>query len=316
MLVGEDGDGDLVFDPQLACLVQEMMGYCLCPHLRANKVFFLQGDGANGKSVLLSVISAMVGKNQVAEAFDVRRLDDETNNALLVNKRVAIQSELDSDGLIPDGKLKTIASGEALVGKHLYRDKFEFTPHATLLMAGNSLPATRDRSHGFWRRTIVIPFNARFVEATRAGEGDNVADPYLEERLLRELPAILNFAHSGLQRLAGNGWVFTRSESSDAATNEVRDDSDNVLAWARRCIVEGDGGEYTANQLYPMYRGHCQSNGYSPLSSMKFFKRFKHIVEDGELDVDIRHGRRSDANCYVGGFSVVQEDLHDGGYGG
>lgn len=316
VLVREDGEGGLEFDPQLACLVQEMMGYCLCPHLKANKVFFLQGDGANGKSVLLSVITAMVGRSQVAEAFDVRKLDDETNNALLVNKRVAIQTELDTDGLIPDGRLKTIASGEAIIGKHLYKDKFEFTPHATLLMAGNSLPATRDRSHGFWRRTIVIPFNARFVEATRAGEGDNVADPYLEERLLRELPAILNFAHSGLQRLAGNGWVFTRSESSDAATNEMRDDSDNVLAWARQCIVEGDGGEYAANELYRTYRGHCQSNGYNPLSSMRFYKRIKRIVEDDELDVDIRHEKRTDANYYVGEFRVVQGDLHDGGYGG
>lgn len=221
-----EGDGGEA-DPELIALVQEMFGYCLCPHLRANRVFYLMGEGANGKSVLLSILAKMVGRENVAEGFDVSRLNDETNAALLHRKLVAIQSEMDADTLLPDGKLKAMASGEPLVGKLLYENKFTFQPHATLILTGNNLPRTRDKSAGFWRRTVVIPFHARFVEQPTGRTGEKIADPDLDQQLLQELPGIFNWAYHGLQRLRDNQWRLTVPESSAQATKRFRMETDS-----------------------------------------------------------------------------------------
>ena len=41
-------------------LIQQLFGYCLTSSTKAQKAFILQGSGANGKSVLLSILTALV----------------------------------------------------------------------------------------------------------------------------------------------------------------------------------------------------------------------------------------------------------------
>lgn len=301
-------------DADLIRLVQEVFGYCLCPHLRANRVFYLMGEGANGKSVLLSVLARMVGRENVAEGFDVAKLNDETNAALLHRKLVAIQCEMNANTVLPDGKLKTMASGESLVGKLLYENKFSFSPYATLLLTGNNLPSTRDKSGGFWRRTIVIPFHACFVDAPTARQGARAADPNLDLRLARELPGVFNWAFEGLQRLRDNEWRFTEARSAVAATEMFRLETDSVLSWARGCITRRGGhkpSRWSCSELYERYSEYCRSTGLQALSSQRFYKRLNQIVTGEELDVQIRPSRMSKGAGYEGNFTVSDRPVEE-----
>ncbi|MGL6196650.1 MAG: DUF5906 domain-containing protein [Thermoguttaceae bacterium] len=45
-------------------LIFQYIGYVFMPHLNHEKVLFLYGGGANGKSVFLNIIKALVGKEQ------------------------------------------------------------------------------------------------------------------------------------------------------------------------------------------------------------------------------------------------------------
>lgn len=305
---GGETDADLIH------LVQEAFGYCLCPHLRANRVFYLMGEGANGKSVLLSVLARMVGRENVAEGFDVAKLNDETNAALLHRKLVAIQCEMDADTVLPDGKLKAMASGEPLVGKLLYENKFTFSPYATLLLTGNNLPSTRDKSGGFWRRTIVIPFHAHFVDAPTARQGARAADPNLDLRLAEELPGVFNWAYEGLQRLRDNEWRFTEAKSSVAATELFRLETDSVLSWATSCITHREGetpSRWSCTDLYERYSEYCRGAGLRTLSAQKFYKRMKQMVEGEELDVQITPSRMAKGAGYEGNFAVSERPAEE-----
>jgi hypothetical protein len=57
--------GDMDCADKIACVL-EMMGYTLMRHARHEKFVILIGDGANGKSVLLGVIAAICGRENVA----------------------------------------------------------------------------------------------------------------------------------------------------------------------------------------------------------------------------------------------------------
>ncbi len=59
------------------------------------------------------------------------------------------------------------------------------TPSAKLIFATNEIPQLRDRSEGIWRRLIVVPFLESF---------DETCDRSRAERLMKELPGILNWA--------------------------------------------------------------------------------------------------------------------------
>ena len=48
-------------DAQLAEYLQVMVGYCLCGSTREQCMFFLYGDGANGKSTFLETLAKMLG---------------------------------------------------------------------------------------------------------------------------------------------------------------------------------------------------------------------------------------------------------------
>lgn len=53
-------------DKERIKLIQQLFGYCLTSSTKAQKAFILQGSGANGKSVLLSILTALVGKKNVS----------------------------------------------------------------------------------------------------------------------------------------------------------------------------------------------------------------------------------------------------------
>src|SRR6185312_13605294 len=48
-------------DCEMQGFLQRMIGYCLTGSTREHALFFLYGTGANGKSVFLSAISALLG---------------------------------------------------------------------------------------------------------------------------------------------------------------------------------------------------------------------------------------------------------------
>jgi putative DNA primase/helicase len=59
-----------------------------------------------------------------------------------------------------------------------------------LLFSANKIPSSRDRTHAFYRRWLIIPFTRTFN-----GEGGNpTPDKGLRDKLHAELPGIFNGA--------------------------------------------------------------------------------------------------------------------------
>jgi len=252
--------GDPDANEKASCVV-ELLGYSLLTTCRFEKFILLIGGGANGKSVLLSVIEALVGQANVA-AVQPAQFDNKFQRAHLHGKLVNIVTEIAEGAEIPDADLKAITSGELMTAEHKNRDPFNFRPFATCWFGTNHLPHTRDFSQAMFRRAVVLEFNNTF-------EGHR-CDPGLKDRLIAEAPGILALALGGLARAIARNGIAVPS-SSISAGKAWRRDVDQVAQFVEDCCVWAPGVGAPSADFYRGYQSWATSAGVKRSLSRKSF---------------------------------------------
>ncbi|MCB9973989.1 MAG: hypothetical protein H6854_05490 [Rhodospirillales bacterium] len=134
------------------------MGYSLMCHADYEKFIILIGSGANGKSVFLSVLEALIGKENTA-AVQPSKLADKFQRVFLHLKLINLVTEIAEGDLIADAELKAITSGEVTTVENKFERAFNFKPYCTCWFGTNHMPHTRDFSEALFRRALVIPFD-------------------------------------------------------------------------------------------------------------------------------------------------------------
>ncbi|MCY2923987.1 MAG: phage/plasmid primase, P4 family [Planctomycetota bacterium] len=206
-------DGIFEGDQERIALLQEWFGYHLDLNLHLEKHAIFLGDGANGKSVVLAVLRALVGSEN-ATAIPLDRLGDRFQVAQLSGKTANIVADLEDAGLAAEGLLKTLISCEPVTGEFKNKDTFTFVPRARHTFSANRFPRFQDTSGGTWRRILLLPFDYVVPEDRR--------DPGLGESIIdAEMPGIFNWAILGLMKLRANK-KFTSPTACDAALKSYR----------------------------------------------------------------------------------------------
>jgi len=232
-------------------LLQEFMGYALTRSCEYERFLLLIGNGKNGKTVLLKVIVALLGSQNVA-GVQPNQLENRFQLAHLRGKLANIITEIPLGAVIADAKLKALVSGELMTAEHKFGHPFDFKPHATMFFAANHLPHTKDYSDAFFRRAEILTFNRKF-------DGKE-CDPLLEKKLLEELPGILNFALAGLKRLYLTG-DFTKVQCSQHAKKEWELEADQVAAFVNdECVLEPSAKVVIAD-LFKRYTAWAEETG-------------------------------------------------------
>ncbi len=223
--------------------ILEMIGYTLMSHAKWERFVLLVGNGANGKSVLLSVIEALCGPEHVA-GVQPSEFGNKHQRAHLHLRLANIVTEIKEGEVISDAALKSIVSGEPTTVEHKFRDPFEFRPYATCWFSTNHLPRTRDFSDALFRRALVVPFNRKFTPGVDADVG-------LKDKLISELPGIM---HAALHAYAGvlERGSFTEPESCTTAKKEWRQEADQAAQFLEECCEVG-AGEVQSSDLYNVY---------------------------------------------------------------
>ncbi|MDH6149340.1 MULTISPECIES: DNA primase family protein [Paraburkholderia] len=233
--------------------VQQWLGYLLVPDTSLQKMLWLVGAGANGKSVLLAVVNALVGEANISHAM-LDTFHQSHVRAELDGKLVNIAGEMAADSMIDDGYIKAIVAGDTIEASRKYKPSKSFRPFARLMAATNNLPRTNDLTHGFFRRTIILSFNRKFAAHEQ--------NPNLVKELLEELPGILAWAVAGLRTLRQQGH-FTIPASSDAALEQYRAEANPVKLFADECLVASQTGRAQSKDLLAVHRQWCGQYGFN-----------------------------------------------------
>jgi P4 family phage/plasmid primase-like protien len=260
-------------DQERKAISAEMYGYCLTSSVKAQKALILYGNGANGKSVFADILGMLVGEENTC-ALTLSDLDKPFARSELVDKLLILstENEMDSRGLNTQF-LKAIVSGDSIRVERKHEQGFTYRPYCKLVLGLNNLPYARDKSHGFMRRLIILPFNRTFSK----GE----ADVHLTKKLKQELPGILNFALGGLKRLRKNEYIFTDSKVSTMAQQSYEEDLNPFASFVEDTIDKGDIDQRVQNDsISKLYRIWCSSNSISnPMSNQRLFAAIRSTLQ-------------------------------------
>ena len=253
---------------ELSRLLQQWCGYLLCGDLSAQRLLMLVGDGANGKSVYLEVITAMLGSRNVSQ-IPLSLFGSQFGLSGTVGKMANITSESHHVvGEEAESILKAIVAGDSMMVQRKFKEPVQVTPTAKVMIATNSLPRFSDKTGGIWRRILIVPFDKIFSQAEQI--------PTMAQELKKELPGILNWAMVGREDYLKNGFISPR-ESSEMLDN-YRRDADPARAFLLDNYEESSEDRVVCQEMYDLYTSYCKANGFGAINSANLGRQVKYLA--------------------------------------
>lgn len=250
-------------DPELIAFMQRLLGYCITGDTSEQCLFFLHGRGANGKSVLLNTVRAVLGpyaKQAQAETFMKRGNAASNDLARLAGVRLITVSELEDGRQAAESLLKQFTGGDTLTVRYLFQEFFEYVPIGKLVIAANHQPTLTASDDAIWRRIHQIPFSVVIPPPER--------DRQLAAKLLAERDGILAWLVEGAVDYLKNGLQVPASVRN--ATAAYRREIDSLGMFLDDCCEREPTARATTSLLYAAYTKWCADEGAEPMKVDQF----------------------------------------------
>lgn len=169
-----------VNDNEIVQLLYEMIGYCLYRGMPFQKVFMLVGNGANGKSTLLNMITRVLGENNVSHV-DLKEIStNRFGKSELYMKLANIADDCSSSYLEDISTMKRLTGESYTSIEFKGQNSFSAKINTKMIMSYNTIPQINDTTDGLTRRLVIIPLNAVFKKR------NNNYDPFISEKLRKK----------------------------------------------------------------------------------------------------------------------------------
>lgn len=262
-------------DQELIDYVQKLFGYCLTAQTREQILPVFWGEGANGKSTLLTAFMETIGTDYAMKApqnllLAKRHESHPTELADLRGTRFVACVETPDEARLNETLVKELTGGDRIRARRMYRDSFEFEPTHKLVLCTNFKPRVAGTDHGIWRRLALVPFSQRFWDPTTGGSGPRElkVDPKLSEKLSNAREAILAWCVCGCLSWQKRG--LEQPSVVRDVTAEYRNAEDIIAQWVKNRCVESPGSELRSKDAFSDYKAWCLETGESPASKQKF----------------------------------------------
>ena len=274
--------------------IYEMIGYCLFKDWPYDILLIFIGGGANGKSVLLEVISEFLGGDNVTVATLQTLASNRFASARLYGKLANIAGEIPAQPIKFTERVKDLSGGGLIEGERKFHDGFKFRNYAKLLFSTNNPPEIYDESMGWWRRLKHFTFPMTFP----AGAPGTIPRDKLVESLTspEEMSGLLNASIKGWQRLRTNGRLSGARAWEDERIKYIRQSSPGQYLVETYMEHDVYAPLVRKDSVYDLYVRFCQIENKKANAKGWFFRDFKrHAKYAGEKqrDVDIEVGGKT-----------------------
>jgi putative DNA primase/helicase len=185
----------------------------------------------------------------------------------LIGRRVAIVSDARLGGRADQAtiaeRLLSITGEDAITIDRKYRQAWTGRLGVRFLVLTNELPRLADASGALASRFIVLMLTESFYGRE---------DPGLTDKLLAELPGILNWAIEGWSRLRRRGH-FAQPASARDAIEQLENLGSPVGAFVRERCEVGPGKRESAGKMFREWRDWCETQGRDRPGTAQTFGR-------------------------------------------
>lgn len=256
-------------DEEVRRLLRQLVGIWLFGAPIIQKLIFLYGFGANGKSTFMELIAWMLNDYAVRIPTELLMQHQRSpqgpspDMVALKGARLAYCNEIGEGKQLSEAYVKDLTGGDTITARPLYGSPVSFSPTHNLVMTGNHKPRISDNSEGMWRRMLLIGFTITIPEENR--------DPELLDKLKQEGAGVLNWALEGFADYETNGLCI--SGSVRQSTAEYRDEQDVLGEFIDEELVRDLTERLSTKSVYERYRCWVIENGYRPLAKNTFTRR-------------------------------------------
>ncbi len=265
------GDDD---EPPMA--LEEMMGCAVAGKHDLHRILVLVGPPRGGKSTIVNVFTALVGKENTASPSLMGLADDKTLSSL-IGKSLCINGDIRATGgqgpKIAEHLLR-ISGGDSFTIDRKYKEPWIGTLPVLIVQVSNELPTIRDASGALAKRYLPLILRESW-------EGRE--DRSLEGRLLAELPGILNLALEGLDAVEKSG-RFTEPKASQEAVLDLAEMASPMKRFVNERLAVmprgGDRDDYVVESgaLLAAYNSWAIENHEGQIDKTRLGQRLRAVV--------------------------------------
>lgn len=259
-------DNLAVHDKEVITLLYEMIGYCLYRGMPFQKVFILVGNGANGKSTLLNMVTKLLGEENVSHVDLKEIVTNRFGKSELYGKLANIADDCSGNYLEDISAMKRITGESYTSIEFKNQNSFSTKINTKTILSYNTIPRMNDTTDGLSRRLVIIPLNAVFKK------GLPNYDPYISEKLKNEknleyvLYKSVKAIHEVLQKLE-----FTIPKQVEERTNEYLRENNPVLNFIYDTYEDENIENIPCNEVYEAFNCWKLENGLKTEMSMTRF---------------------------------------------
>ena len=180
-------------DETVKC-IKQLTGYLFTSGNTLNVLPMIIGISGGGKSVFANILTAIFGKDKVA---DLKLQEIETNShatSSLVNKHLNIIQDSDASRINNNSLIKQITGNDPLQVNPKYLHPFVLPPEEVpkSILIGNHIPLFTRLEQALIERFLIIEFNVKF-------RGEDDEDPELLKKILANPEEIEWFIYQSLE---------------------------------------------------------------------------------------------------------------------
>lgn len=150
-------------DEEIATSLLRYLATALAPHWSAGKYVLFIGDGRNGKSVLMTMLEDLFGRNNCSHVTRQMISEGSVATCDLNGKLLNIVKDGPAEFVKDSGAEKSLITGEAIGIRRLYSQTLTTVQTNALFIEGlNQEPKTRDKSSALQARLIRFVFPNKY----------------------------------------------------------------------------------------------------------------------------------------------------------
>jgi len=241
-------------DAQATDLLQEWNGHLLTPSTRFQKMLMSIGPPRGGKGLSTRVTKQLVGpENYISTSMG--SFSQPNGLQCLIGKSVCLISDARIKRRTDDlaERLLSISGEDAPAVSRKYLPAWTGTLTTRFWIVTNELPQIEDASGALNSRFLLLPYPISHLDEE---------DLELEDRFVAELPAILNWALDGYDRLYERGH-FVQPSSANDLIETFEELSSPIRACFKQDYVFGPG-KVTHDGMWEMWGSWCEATRNNP----------------------------------------------------